>query len=142
MIFLKTLLVGLMAALVAWAVNYVLLGLGFNNRAILTLLGPLGEEILKTGLALLTGTSLAGVHSVFGLAEAAWELAGAPPAKGPPKLKPALAAVAGHSFFGLLASLAYARSGRADVALATGFLAHLAWNQVILTLHSFLNYKT
>ncbi|WP_406677468.1 hypothetical protein [Moorella sp. ACPs] len=135
MIFLKTLMTGLLAALVAWGVNYVLLGLRLNNRAVLTFLGPLGEETLKTGLCLLTGASLAGVHAVFGCAEAAWELAGVSQAKRQGKLKPALAAVAGHSFFGLLVSLAFARFGRADVALAAGFLAHLAWNRLILALH-------
>lgn len=136
MIFLQTLMAGLLAALVAWGVNYVLLGPRLNNRAIfLTFIGPFGEETLKTGLGLLTGASLAGVHAVFGFAEAAWELAGTSPAKKRGKLKPALAAVAGHSFFGLLVSLAFARSGRADIALATGFLAHLAWNRLILVLH-------
>ncbi|GEA14554.1 hypothetical protein E308F_07960 [Moorella sp. E308F] len=135
MIFLQTLMAGLLAALVAWGVNYVLLGLRLNNRAILAFIGPFGEETLKTGLGLLTGASLAGVHAVFGFAEAAWELASTSPAKKRGKLKPALAAVAGHSFFGLLVSLAFARSGRADVALATDFLAHLAWNRLILALH-------
>lgn len=135
MIVLKTLLVGIGAALGAWPVNYLLVK-GLGNRAV-PVLGPAVEETLKTGLALLSDASLAGVHSVFGLAEGVWELV-----NGPGKVKPALAALAGHSFFGLLVSLTYTRYGHAGLAWASGFLAHLSWNQVILTLHHFSNNKT
>jgi hypothetical protein len=130
-----TLLAGIAAALGAAPLNYLLVKL--LGRAAIPALGPALEETLKTGLALAIGASLVGVHSIFGLAEAAWELVFAAG-----KVKPALAAVAAHTFFGVLVSLTYARFGHTGLAWASGFLAHLTWNQIILSLHHFSNNKT
>ncbi|MBC7323714.1 MAG: hypothetical protein H5T99_00165 [Moorella sp. (in: Bacteria)] len=139
---LKTAGAGLLAALAALGLNHTLLKLRLGNGATLVLLGPLGEETLKTGLSLWTGASLPGVHSVFGLVEGTWELASTPRRERAGKLGPALAAVAGHSLFGLLAFLAYARYGGAGAAWLAGFLAHLGWNQLILAWHYFFQQKT
>ncbi|WP_258360696.1 hypothetical protein [Moorella sulfitireducens (nom. illeg.)] len=132
---LQTVLAGILAAVAAWGINYALLEMGFRKRALLIYIGTLGEEILKTGMSFLMGVPLAGVHAVFGIVEAGWELSGASRGRGRGGLRPALAAVAGHTLFGLLASLALVRSGRADLALVIGFLAHLVWNRLVLYLH-------
>ncbi|MDN5327361.1 MAG: hypothetical protein PWP41_2057 [Moorella sp. (in: firmicutes)] len=145
MFFVKTLLVGLSAALCAWLLNRLLLYLGVQG--VPALLGPVIEETLKTGLALAAGASLAGVHSTFGLIEGLWELPGRPArtprgaqaarVRGYPAawIGPALAAWGGHSFFGLLVLLTYTRTGHSGTAWAVGLLAHLAWNRAVLALH-------
>jgi len=114
-----------LAAALAWVANRFLLSfLKFNT----VLWGPLLEETLKTGLALAWGAPLTLVHITFGLVEGFFEL----------KLKkagPALAAVAGHSLFGVVASLIWQNWGHAILAWAGGFILHLAWNLIILLLH-------
>lgn len=134
----KTLMVGFSAALSAWLLNRLLLNLRVHGVPFI--LGPVIEETLKTGLALTTGASLAGVHSTFGLIEGLWELFGANRAGlghggTGTWMGPALAAWGGHSFFGLLVLLTYTRTGHAGMAWAMGLLAHLAWNRTVLALH-------
>lgn len=140
----KTLLVGFLAALGAGLLNQLLLGQ--RVRHVPATLGPLVEEALKTGLALVTGTSLPGVHSTFGLVEGLWELGYRPVKPGGyfTRWGPALAALGGHSLFGWLAFLAYNRTSRPSLAWAIGFLAHLAWNRGIISLHCrpWRRYKT
>ncbi|MGI9860995.1 hypothetical protein SDD30_06375 [Moorella naiadis] len=143
----KTLLVGFLAALVAGLWNQLLLGR--RVRDVPAALGPFVEEALKTGLALITGTSLPGVHITFGLVEGLWELGRRPMAAGPERSNltrwgPALAALGGHTFFGWLAFQAYNRTGQPGLAWAVGFLAHLAWNRGVISLHcrAWHRYKT
>ena len=134
----KTLLVGFLAALVAGLLNHLLLGQ--RVRKVPATLGPLVEETLKTGLALVTGVSLPGVHSAFGLVEGLWDLGRRPVKSGPDRgyftrWGPALAALGGHTLFGWLVFLAYNRTGQPGLAWAMGLLAHVAWNRGIISLH-------
>ncbi|MDN5343975.1 MAG: hypothetical protein PWQ18_86 [Clostridia bacterium] len=138
----KTVIAGLGAALAALALNYTLLRAQENQRVVIALLGPVGEETFKTGLALLGGASLAGSHMIFGLAEGWWELAGRRRAAGRARLKPALAALAGHSLFGVVGAWAYVHSDQALIAWAASLFTHLLWNQLVLVLHHFSNNKT
>lgn len=114
-----------MAAALAWLANRFLLSfLKFNT----VLWGPLVEETLKTGLALAWGAPLVLVHIIFGLVEGFFELRAY-------KSGAALAAVAGHSLFGAVASLIWQNSGQAIFTWAGGFILHLGWNLIIWLLH-------
>lgn len=119
---------GLLAALVALAANRILLHL-WRGKTV-PFLGPIIEESSKTGMALLAGVSLVGVHSVFGFVEGSWELMAKPG-----NLKPALAAWGVHSILGLLVHITYIYSSQGILAWATGCLLHAGWNRLILTLH-------
>ncbi|NLW07975.1 MAG: hypothetical protein GX039_08405 [Clostridia bacterium] len=120
---------GLLAALLALACNHILLRL-WQRETVSLLLGPVIEETSKTGLALLAGVSLAGVHSVFGFAEGIWELVNRPG-----NIKPALAAWGVHSLLGFLVQITYIYSDQAILAWITGCLLHAGWNGLIFTLH-------
>ncbi|PRR73890.1 hypothetical protein [Neomoorella humiferrea] len=137
MIFWQTFAAGFLAAGTALVVNNLLLRLGPGGRPVLAFLGPLGEEALKTALSFMTGAPLAGVHFVFGCVEACWELTGSLRSGRGSYLKPALAAVAGHTLFGLAASAVLAATSRPEGALVGSVLVHMAWNRFILSLHYF-----
>jgi len=124
----ESLVTGLIAAVLALLVNRCLLGLWYSK--VISVLGPAVEEAIKTGLALLTGVSLAGVHSVFGLAEGVWELLNKPGS-----LKPALAAWGVHSLLGLLVYATYTYTGQAIFAWAIGSLVHITWNKLVIIIH-------
>lgn len=133
----QTITAGVLAAGTALVLNNLLLRLGPGRRPVFAFLGPLGEETLKTALSFIMGASLAGVHFVFGCVEGCWELAGSLRTKRGSYLKPALAAVAGHTLFGLAACGFWAATSRPEGALAGGLLIHVAWNRLILSLHYF-----
>ncbi|MBE3580903.1 MAG: hypothetical protein IMW96_04605 [Thermoanaerobacteraceae bacterium] len=119
------LLAGLLAAALAWTGNRFLFSfLKFDGL----LWGPLLEEALKTGLALAWGAPVLLVHAAFGLVEAGWELTRA-------RRGAALAAVGGHTLFGVAAAGLWEGSGQAVLAWGGGFLLHFLWNAALFWLH-------
>lgn len=120
----------LFGALMAWIINQALIRLGFRGKQILAIFGPVVEETLKTGLALIFKTPIIAVHVIFGLVEGLWEIVNKPHSIGP-----VMAAWGGHTFFGLLAYVSYNITEQSGIAWMSGLLAHLVWNRLILTLH-------
>lgn len=118
------LIAGLLAAVLAWALNTWTAnrsgGLG------LIALVPLIEETAKTGLAWLIGGSLVLTHAVFGLAEAAYEM------RRDQQLGTAAMAFGLHLVFGLatLGLLRYFGSWVIAVLGAAGL--HALWNLLII----------
>ncbi|KKM10936.1 hypothetical protein SY88_11060 [Clostridiales bacterium PH28_bin88] len=120
----RTILAGLLAAGVAWAVNRWLVGT-WGNRVI-TGLVPLVEEVVKTGLAVGMGVNILPVHTVFGAVELVSDFASPrPPAKSIPA---GALALAGHLLFGYLTAAGYTATGRWWWGLVAGIAVHLTWN--------------
>lgn len=119
---------GLLAAAAAWLLNGLLVK-GYNTRGLI-FLAPLLEEGVKTGSALLFGTSILLVHITFGLLEAAWDMLG-DWRKG---LYAGLAGLVGHTIFGLISTFLWQYSELVGLALAGGYVAHMAYNYTVLQL--------
>ncbi|SMB89468.1 hypothetical protein SAMN00808754_0159 [Thermanaeromonas toyohensis ToBE] len=122
---LKAVLVGSLAAVLAWPVNRFFLP---KWRFNISLWGPLWEEGLKTGLALAWGGSLFFAHFTFGLIEGAWEWSWG-------RKGAAWAAIGGHTLFGLAAVLAWWASNSPFWAWGAGALLHIGWNLFLYFLH-------
>lgn len=119
---------GLLAAAAAWFLNGLLVK-RYDSRNLIFLV-PLLEEGVKTGSALLFGTSIILVHITFGLLEAAWDMLG----DWPKGLYAGLSGAAGHTIFGLISALLWQYSGLVGLALAGGYAAHMSYNYTVLQL--------
>lgn len=118
-----SLFLGIMAAALAWQVN-AFLGKQPGNRKYLS---PLVEEVCKTAAAVLFAGDILLTHLFFGAVEGFWEYfnrrngyyAG-------------LAALATHTVFGFITLSVYRFYDTIALALLAGFLAHIAWNHLVL----------
>jgi len=121
----RVLLAGLLAAGLAMAANMVLKRAG---RAGVAYYGPLLEECLKTGWALILNVSVPGVHIFFGIFEALGDCLWG----GRFKKLAALSAVTAHTAFGLITYYAISRGYPVltSVLAAAGF--HMLWNVGVL----------
>lgn len=124
---LLSLVCALFAALLAWQLNRIKVYLPGPNIVYYT---PLVEELSKTFPAVLIGASLFFTHAFFGMIEAVWELF----SLRRNSLYAGLAALASHSIFGLITTLAYERYGAVAPAFFAGYLAHAAWNYTVTNL--------
>ena len=88
---------------------------------------PVGEEILKTSLALIFKTSIIFTHLVFGILEAIWDIK-----KNTRGLKPGLMALVTHSIFGLITWYGFKITGYVSPGLMAAILLHIAWNSFII----------
>jgi len=122
---LKAFLAGVLASVLAWCSNRLFFSKWKFN---VSLWGPLGEELLKTGLAVTLGGSLALTHFTFGLVEGCWEWK-----RG--RKGAAWGAIAGHTFFGLCSSLAWQVAGSFLGAWMAGAAMHVGWNFFLYFLH-------
>lgn len=119
------LVAGLGAALLAWGLN-VLVVKGGGERCIIWVI-PWLEEVIKTGAALLVGTSIPLTHGVFGLVEAVHDCmtsrrwgfwAG-------------LASVVSHWFFGQITQYFLSQMGYWLLGVGVAAVAHVSWNLAI-----------
>lgn len=115
----------LAAAGLSWLTNGFILRLG---RGGVVYLAPAAEEIAKTGLAIAVGASVPATHILFGLLEALWDGAGKK------DIPAGLAALLGHTLFGLITYLTLLFSGSAVPALFFAYIAHMGWNTMVLYL--------
>ncbi|MCG0277888.1 MAG: hypothetical protein L5656_05095 [Thermanaeromonas sp.] len=122
---LKALLAGALASVLAWIINRQFLARWKLN---ISLWGPLGEELLKTGLAFLLGGSLALTHFTFGLVEGCWEW-------GRGRRGAAWGAVASHTFFGLCSFFAWRATNSFFWAWGAAAAVHIGWNSFFYFLH-------
>lgn len=121
----KFLIAGILASLGAWIGNRAALKLG-GVRAIVVI-SPFIEEIAKTGMAFLTGSSLILTHGVFGLVEGfydAWN-------SGVEGLKAGACSLVGHLFYGYTAFQVLHKFGIIPAIMA-GYVVHMLWNLTVL----------
>lgn len=120
-------LAGTLAAAGAWIGNRVALKLG--GIRVIVVVSPLIEEAAKTGMALLTGSSLVLTHGLFGLIEGfydAWN-------SGNGGLKAGAVSVAGHLFYGYTTLQVMQNFGVIQAVIA-GYLVHMLWNLTVFKL--------
>lgn len=117
-------LAGLLSAVTARGI----LGLAGRDGglALIVLVAPVAEEVIKTGLALLLGADVFLTHVVFGGAELVADFSGG---RG---IWPGLAALALHSLLGFVTAWFLAYAGMAAVVPAA--MLHAMWNYTALRL--------
>lgn len=120
-------LAGLMAA-ASFLLNRLFIR-RFGEGAI-TKLGPALEEAAKTLPAYWLGADILATHVAFGVVEAGYDFF----SSSRRKTAAALAGIAGHSLFGLLAAGAISWTQNAWLGFAAGWAAHAAWNSAIMYL--------
>lgn len=115
----------LLAVVTSWLLNgKVLPSLGDQGIALIT---PLVEETAKTLWAVALGASLVWTHLGFGLVEGLLEIK----RRGIRGIAPGWLALVAHSLLGLLTAGIYGSRGLL-AALAAAYLAHAAWNMVVV----------
>ncbi len=120
-----SLFTGVLAAVLVWQLNKVITSLIPERRV---LLSPLGEEAVKTLLAVLFGANIFLAHFFFGAVEGVWEMFSV--RRG--GFYAGLSALASHSIFGYITVFVYETWGVLLLALEAGYLVHVTWNYVIL----------
>lgn len=93
-------------------------------------MGPLYEELLKTGLALFFNVSVPGTHLVFGMLEAAVERAW----EGRRRLWAGIFGIAAHCSFGLITYFIIKSGFQVFIAVTAATAVHAAWNRMVLKL--------
>ncbi|SMB86495.1 hypothetical protein SAMN00017405_1167 [Desulfonispora thiosulfatigenes DSM 11270] len=123
------LIAGLIAALLAWGANVVLLKKW--GEAALLVLTPIQEEIFKTSLAIFFGGSIILTHVIFGIIEGIWDMKFN--IKG---LIPGILAVVIHSFFGFITWIVYIKWGNLSFAIMIAIIMHIMWNTQIVKINN------
>lgn len=118
-------LVGLLAAGLAWRLNTALSRMPAGR---LVWLAPMVEETAKTLPAVFFGADIFFTHFFFGAAEGAWELF----SDRRNGFYAGLSALVSHSIFGAATVFVYNLYGYPALALGTGYLAHAAWNYMVV----------
>ncbi len=117
---------GLLAALMAYVLNRILLRVAGNR--VIVLVVPFVEELAKTGSAVLLGSALIATHGLFGVVEAFHDVA----ISRKHGLEAGMVSIAGHLVFGLITrSLVGIPVHWVYAALATG-MVHALWNSIVL----------
>ncbi|MGI5839248.1 MAG: hypothetical protein ACOX8W_06255 [bacterium] len=124
----RVFLAGITAALVAWPLNRMAVGL-FGRPAIIFLV-PFIEEGLKTFAAISLGAGILPAHILFGSIEAVYEASTRQDAR----LTVVLSSLAGHSLFGLVTVLARQATGKLLLAAGVAYLLHMFWNSLLTNL--------
>lgn len=119
---------GLLAAGLAWAGNKPIVK-HWGDRGVIWIV-PVLEEVIKTGAALFTGSSVTFVHCVFGLVEALHDYS----ASRHLRLWSALASLASHSFFGQVTLAGFYLTGSWLFGTAAAIFLHITLNYVVVGL--------
>lgn len=120
-----TILAGVTAAGLALVVNLLL---GKAGAMGIKYLGPVLEEVIKTGAALFFNGSVPGVHLLFGVLEAAGDYAWG----GKRKSLAALSGIAAHAVFGLTTYFLIREGYPVYTGVLASIAAHIAWNSAVL----------
>lgn len=120
-------LAAISAAGLATAANLLLKRAGYAGIAYY---GPLFEEWMKTGSALILDVSIPGTHMLFGVLEAVGDCAWG----GKKKFLAALCGVMAHTVFGLITYFLIGAGYPVYLAVFASIAAHVAWNTAILKL--------
>lgn len=119
---------GTLAAVLAWLFNSFLIA-RWGKEAI-WLAAPLVEESLKTGLALLLGTSLFISHLLFGLAEGIFDVL----RPGRDDLPAGISGLISHGVYGWLTQTVWLASGNIWLGVAAALVVHMLWNAAVVLL--------
>lgn len=91
-------------------------------------IGPVIEELGKTGIAMILGASIVPAHAFFGVLEAIWDLwAGTAN-----RYTAAFISIFGHSVFGYVTMWGYAYFSSWWGGVITGIAAHVFWNSYVV----------
>lgn len=123
---------GLFAAGVAWVMNRWVVKY-FGESAVIWII-PWLEEIIKTGVAVLSGASLILTHGVFGLLEAVHDYV-ASPRWG---ILAGLISIISHWFYGLVTLFLYQRTSLWLGSALSAAVLHVGWNYMMVRLFSLL----
>lgn len=118
-------LAALSAAGLALAVNLALRRAGTRG---IVFFGPVLEEGIKTGSALIFNVSVPGTHILFGILEAAGDYAWG----GRQRVLAALCGVAAHTAFGLVTYFLMSAGLPVYTSVLGAIGAHVAWNTAVL----------
>jgi hypothetical protein len=122
-----TLASGLLAALLSYHINsYALKKVG--EEAII-FLAPLLEELLKTGLALISGGGVFLSHVTFGTVEALYDMG---KNRGNRAYWAGFASLVSHSVFGAITQYSIYYIGKPLLGLSLAVAIHVVWNCTVL----------
>lgn len=121
----ETILAAVSAAGLAFPGNLLL---GKAGPAGITFVGPVLEEGIKTGSSLFFGAPVPATHLLFGVLEAAGDLAWG----GRHKLPAALCGVAAHTIFGLVTYFLIGSGFPVYTGVLGAVVVHVAWNTAVL----------
>lgn len=122
----------LLAAGLAYALNRWAYGrLGVS---VILLVGPVAEELLKTGLAVMLSAALWPVHFGFGFLEAVSDLWQRPRKLPQIGYIAALGSLVGHGAFGAVTLWAWSTTDSLAWGLIAGIGLHLLWNMWVVQL--------
>lgn len=91
-------------------------------------IGPVIEELGKTGIAIVVGAGVVAVHMFFGVLEAIFDIWTGTPHR----YAAALISVAGHSAFGYMTIWGHASVSSWWGGVLVGIVAHVFWNSYVI----------
>ncbi|WP_027339791.1 hypothetical protein [Halonatronum saccharophilum] len=112
---------GILASFLAFIINRYLV-FNFGNKVIVYLI-PLLEEVLKSGLYYIFGSSLILTHLIFGIIEGIFDYLDSRVA--------ALTAVISHLLFGYITIYIWDLVGNLLVGVLVTILVHTIWNYLV-----------
>jgi hypothetical protein len=120
----------LAAAMLAAGVAFVINRGGIRRFGIAEVvwIGPIMEELGKTGIAVVFGASLVPVHAFFGLLEAMLDLWTGTAHR----YAAAFISVVGHSAFGYITMWSYEFFSNWWGGVIAGIVAHVFWNSYVI----------
>lgn len=119
---------GLLAAGLAWAGNKPIVK-HWGDQGVVWIV-PVLEEVIKTGAALFTGSSVTFVHCVFGLVEAIHDYT----ASRRFGLWSALSSLTSHAFFGQVTLAGFYLTSSWIFGIAAAIILHIFLNYVVVVL--------
>lgn len=123
----KSIGAGLLAAAVIFVANSIMR----KKAGPMTepLLIPVGEEVMKTLVAVALSSSVVVVHLTVGLIEAGWEIRHRTSA-----LIAALLAILSHAFFGAVTAGIWRATNNGYAGVSAAVLLHMFWNSFVYDL--------
>lgn len=115
---------GIVSALIAYVFNRLLIKRQKEKSIVFVI--PLVEEGSKTLIAILIGGSIIGVHVVFGIIEAIYDLVHTKNKKAAPIA--AILSIFSHSIFGIISYYIYHWTGWLALGIIIATIIHSTWN--------------
>lgn len=115
---------GIVSALIAYVFNRILIKWQKENSIVFII--PLVEEVSKTIIAILIGGSIIGVHVIFGIIEAIYDLLHTKNKNAAPIA--AILSIISHSIFGIISYYIYLWTGWLVLAIIIATIIHSTWN--------------
>lgn len=128
---LRTVLAGVLSALVSLIINNTLLNVLKQKENYAKWAAPVVEEILKTLTAKIMGVSVFYTHVVFGMFEAYYDWSNSSPKIG---VLAGLTSLVSHGIFGYITVLILEKTGSFYPAVMGAVVFHVGWNAFIIDL--------